>query len=170
MSKKPLVSSLSLSFRKAVKPPESAEEAKIEHRQSLHTLVNKYMDDVQVGKAEGIRNAKDLVEIMKMDLLLLGEATDRTDNVNGFDESRVQKIGQVLDLNSDTIRDTMASMFEALNSMNDEADSGNNKKTDSKLSGNADGKSIIGSSEALAEIARQAEESDTSEDEPVEEN
>ena len=57
MSKKPLVSSLSLSFRKAVMP-ESVEEAKKQHRETLHNLIEKYIQDVQAGKAEGIRMLK----------------------------------------------------------------------------------------------------------------
>ena len=155
MSNKPMISSVSMSFKKATKVIEDHEEAKKDHRSSLQSLKDKYMEDVLTGKAEGIRNAKDLVEVMKMDLLLMGEATEIRD-VNEFDEVRVQKISQVLDLNSDTIRSTMADMLKTLNEANDEADIGTNKKTQSDELSSLDGKSIMVDDAALDEIANQA--------------
>lgn len=119
MNKKPLVSSLSISFRKAVLP-ESVEEAKQEHRTKLHGLVEKYMEDVQNGKVEGIRNAKDLIEVMKMDLLLMGEATDRTEQNSSIDEVRISKVAQSLDFEDPEIKDLLASVYSQFNQQNDD--------------------------------------------------
>jgi len=121
MNKKPLVSSLSLSFRKAAMP-ESVEEAKKQHRETLHNLIEKYIQDVQAGKAEGIRNAKELVEVMKMDLLLMGEATERTDNTGTIDEVRVSKIAQFISEDDPAIQNLINQVLAGLNDANDEAD------------------------------------------------
>lgn len=128
MSKKPaLVSTLSMSFRKAVLP-ETAEEAKKEHRNTLHTLVERYSEDVKNGKAEGIRNAKDLVEVMKMDLLLLGEVTDRTEQTSSVDEIRVSKMTQYIDDDDEDIQRLMDQMLRGLNDANDDDDIASNRK------------------------------------------
>jgi hypothetical protein len=121
MNKKPLVSSLSLSFRKAVMP-ESVEETKQQHRETLHNLIEKYIQDVQAGKAEGIRNAKELVEVMKMDLLLMGEATERTDNTGTIDEVRVNRIAQFIPEDDPAIQNLINQVLMGLNDANDEAD------------------------------------------------
>lgn len=121
MNKKPLVSSLSMSFRKAVMP-ESVEEAKKQHRETLHNLIEKYVQDVQAGKAEGIRNAKELVEVMKMDLLLMGEATERTDNTGTIDEIRVNRIAQFIPEDDPAIQNLINQVLMGLNDVNDEAD------------------------------------------------
>jgi hypothetical protein len=156
MAKQPIVSSLSMAFKKATKVNEDREEAKKEHRETLKVLMDRYMEDVQNSKAEGIRNAKELVEVMKMDLLLMGEATERTDNINDFDEVRVQKISQAIDLNSDTMRSTLATMLKTLNDANDEADIGTNKKSAADELNDYTGKSIMVDEDALMELANQA--------------
>ncbi len=156
MANKPIVSSLSMAFKKATKVTEDREEAKKEHRSNLKSLMDKYMEDVQAGKADGIRTAKELVEVMKMDLLLMGEATERTENSNDFDEMRVQKITQVLDLTNGDIRSTMAEMLRTLNDANDEADIGTNKKSKTDELSDYDGTSIMVDDDALAELAQQA--------------
>lgn len=156
MAKQPIVSSLSMAFKKATKFTEDREEAKKEHRAKLGELIDKYMDDVQTGKSEGIRNAKDLVEVMKMDLLLMGEATERTENANDFDEVRVQKISQAIDLKSDSMRATLATMLKTLNDANDEADIGTNKKNVDDSLDDYDGVSVMVDGDALDEIAQQA--------------
>jgi hypothetical protein len=156
MAKQPIVSSLSMAFKKATKVTEDREEAKKEHRETLKMLMERYVEDVHNGKADGIRTAKELVEVMKMDLLLMGEATERTDNVNDFDEVRVQKISQAVDLTSDTIRSTLATMLKTLNDANDEADIGTNKKSKTDEFNDYEGKSIMVDDDALLELANQA--------------
>jgi hypothetical protein len=102
--------------------PESVEEAKKQHRETLHNLIEKYIQDVQAGKAEGIRNAKELVEVMKMDLLLMGEATERTDNTGTIDEVRVSKIAQFISEDDPAIQNLINQVLAGLNDANDEAD------------------------------------------------
>src|SRR6185312_5774754 len=119
MSRKPLVSSLSVTFRKAVLP-ETVEEAKKEHRTKIQNLMEKYMDDIQSGKAEGIRNARDLVEVMKMDLLLMGEATDRTEENQTYDEIRINQVTKALDLDDPAMKELLDSVYEQFNKQNDE--------------------------------------------------
>lgn len=152
---KPIVSSLALSFKKATTLTEDVEEAKKEHRAKLSGLIGKYLEDVESGKAVGIRNAKDLVEVMKMDLLLMGEATERTENSNDFDEVRVQKISQAIDLTDPAIKNMLKGVFETLNTANDEADIGTNKKTESDTMAGLSGDSLMSSNEAVSEISRQ---------------
>jgi hypothetical protein len=127
MAKKPLITSLSMSFRKAT-VPETVEEAKKEHRQKLHSLVEQYAQDVLEGKAEGIRNAKELVEVMKMDMLLMGEATDRTENTNNIDEVRISKMSQYVSDDDPALLAIMEQMLMGLNNANDEEDIGSSKK------------------------------------------
>lgn len=127
MSRKPLITSLSMSFRRA-SVPETVEEAKKEHRQKLHTMMEQYTEDVLAGKAEGIRNAKELVEVMKMDLLLMGEATDRTENTNNLDEVRISKMSQYVSEDDPAIMAIMEQMLMGLNNANDEEDIGSSKK------------------------------------------
>ena len=120
MTKKgPLVSSLSVSFRKAVTVTEDVAEAKKEHRGNLKTLVDKYMQGIVEGKVEGIRNAKELVEVIKADLLLMGEATDRSET-NGVDDMKVIKMQQALDENDPNVQSLLANMMRILNDSNDE--------------------------------------------------
>lgn len=128
MSKKPaLVSTLSMSFRKATLP-ESTEEAKREHRSTLNTLIEEYSTNVKSGKAEGIRNAKDLVEVMKMDLLLMGEVTDRTENTDNLDEVRINKMTQYIDEEDDDVKKLMDQMLRGLNDANDSEDKASSRK------------------------------------------
>lgn len=126
MTRPPLVSSLSASFRRATTVTEDVEEAKKEHRQTLFELSTKYLEDVKVGKAEGIRNAKELVEVMKMDLLLLGEATDRTEN-SSMDEVRINQLSQHIP-DTEEMADLMQTMLMSLNNSNDDADVASSKK------------------------------------------
>ena len=151
-----MVSSFLVNFKKVARMTEDREEAKKEHRQTLHDLIYKYANDVQLGKADGIRNAKELVEVMKMDLLLMGDATERTENVNELDELRVQKISQVIDLNNDNIRKVLSDMVVTLNDTNDEADIGTNKKSDANKLSDLDGASVMADEGSLEEIAKQA--------------
>jgi len=152
---KPMVSSLAMSFKKATTLTEDVAEAKKEHRAKLSSLIGKYLEDVETGKAVGIRNAKDLVEVMKMDLLLMGEATERTENSNDFDEIRVQKISQAIDITDPAIKGMLQGVFETLNTANDEADIGTNKKTESDVMAGLDGDSLMSNSDAVSEISRQ---------------
>ena len=119
---KPLVSSFSIALKKATTVSEDAKEAKMEHRVHLKDLVDRYKTDVISGKAEGIRTAKELVEVIKLDLLLMGEATERTDNANPIDEAQVVRMTQMLDENSPEVQALMESMFGALNGANDDLD------------------------------------------------
>lgn len=116
------VSSFSAMFKKATQVSDDVQEVRKQHRENLNTLVNKYMDDLQNGKAEGIRNAKDLVEIMKMDLLLIGDVTDRTEQNSALDEVKINKISQLIDENDETIQDLMSDILQTLNEENDNAD------------------------------------------------
>lgn len=122
MSRKPIVSSLSMAFKRATTITDDVEQAKIEHRTNLKLLVDKYMDDVQEGKAEGIRNAKDLIEVIKADLLLMGEANERTETSNTIDEIRVQKVTQALEEDSPEMQKLMEHMLLAMNGANDGLD------------------------------------------------
>jgi len=124
MNNKPnVVNSVAVSFKRALKTTEDTTKAKKDHRDILNCLVVDYLDKVNNGTAEGIRNARDLVEIMKMDLLLMGEATDRIDNTNTLDEIRVRKVAQALDLSNSTVQDMINTVMNSLNDANDEADS-----------------------------------------------
>lgn len=127
MARKPLVTSLSMSFKKVVLP-EGVEEAKKEHRESLHSLITQYKEDVISGKAEGIRTAKELVEVIKMDLLLMGEVTDRTENSSNIDEVRLSKMAQYVDGDDPAMQALMDQMLMGLNNANDEDDIGSSKK------------------------------------------
>jgi hypothetical protein len=107
-------------FKKKMELTSDPKEAKQEHREKLANLVDKYMDDVANGKAEGIRNAKELVEVIKMDLLMLGEATDRTDNT--FDDKRMALVSQVIDPSDPSVQALISNMMKTLNSANDSED------------------------------------------------
>jgi hypothetical protein len=129
--KKPLVTSLSMSFKRATTLTEDVEEAKKEHRQNLKMLVDDYLVKVQEGKADGIRNAKELVEVMKMDLLLMGEATERTET-NELDDIKLHRVSQLIDEDDPNIQAIMKDVMMALNNTNDEADNSVNKKKSSE--------------------------------------
>ena len=117
-----MVSSLSIAWKKATAVQEDVAEAKREHRQNLRTLTEKYMKDVADGKAEGIRNAKELVEVIKADLLLMGEASERTENNNAADEVRISKVQAALDENDPNVQSIMSEMLMLLNGANDAQD------------------------------------------------
>lgn len=123
---KPLVSSFTMALKKATTVTEDVAEAKKEHRQHLQDLIAKYKEDVVGGKAEGIRTAKELVEIIKLDLLLMGEATDRTENSNNpIDDAQLVKITSVIDETNPEIQALIDSMFKSLNEVNDNLDNTN---------------------------------------------
>lgn len=122
MGAKPLVSSLSIAFKRATTITEDTAEAKKEHRQTLKSLMDKYQEDVVAGKAEGIRTAKELVEVIKLDLLLMGEATERTGVENPVDELQLSKITQALDVDNPEVQALIDSVFNALNGANDDLD------------------------------------------------
>lgn len=122
MTKKPLVSSLSMAFKKKTAMISDIDEVKNEHRKNLKHLVDKYMTDVQSGKAEGIRSARELVEIIKTDMLLLGEATERNEELSHIDQVRISKISSVLDENNPEVKAVLESLYQTMNQVNDEAD------------------------------------------------
>ncbi|QMV48355.1 hypothetical protein [Bacillus phage SPO1L4] len=125
--KKTMVSSLSASFKKAAMPAD-VEEAKLRNRETLEILKDKYLEDVAKGKADGIRNSKELVEVMKMEMLLLGEATERTESNSPEEEVRINKITQYLDVNNENVSDILAGLMDELNEANDALDQSHVKK------------------------------------------
>jgi hypothetical protein len=122
MKKQPLISSLALNFKHAVRVSKDHEEVKTEHRMHLKELIEDYREKVETGQAEGIRNAKDLIEVMKMDLLLMGEATERTETLSTLDEAKVVKVSQIIDENDPNVQKLMDDILFALNGANDGAD------------------------------------------------
>lgn len=120
---KPIVSSLSISFKKATTITEDVVKAKREHRQTLKNLVNTYLEDIDTGKAQSIRTAKELVEVIKLDLLLMGEATERNENLSPVEEARILKISQSLDESDPNVKALMEKLLLELNGVNDDADS-----------------------------------------------
>jgi hypothetical protein len=121
MKRPTLVSSLSASFRKATLP-ENAEEAKLEHRATVRNLIDTYFEDLAQNKVEGIRNAKELAEIIKLDLLLMGDVTERTEQLSELDEVKINKVAELIDLDDPHISDLLANMMKELNKANDDAD------------------------------------------------
>ena len=117
--KKPRVSSLTMAFKKATTVIEDVEEAKKEHRSTLAMLIDDYKVKLAKGEVEGIRNAKELVEVIKADLLLMGEATDRTESNNNLDEVRLQEIYSILDDSDIDMNDIIGNMFSKMNEIND---------------------------------------------------
>mgnify|MGYP001153065576 CR=1 FL=1 len=148
--KKSMVSSLSASFKK-VALTEDREEAKLQHRNNLHTLVQKYMEDVESGKATGIKNAKELVDVMKMDLLLMGEVTERSETNTVEEEVRINKLTQFIDANDENISKILSGMMDTLNEANDKLDSSYVKKEYTE-----EDETVDINDDALDEIAKQA--------------
>lgn len=122
MKKQPLISSLAINFKHAVRVSKDHDEVKSEHREHLKELIEDYKNKVSLGEAEGIRNAKDLIEVMKMDLLLMGEATERTEQIGTLDEAKVVKVSQAIDENDPNVQKLMDDILFALNGANDNAD------------------------------------------------
>lgn len=116
--RRPFISTLAVTFKKA-QVTEDTEQAKLEHRGNLKILMDKYMDDVASGKAEGIKSAREFIEVVKADLLLMGEATDRTETANSVDEMRVQQINTMLDENSPEVMSLISDLYESMNIAND---------------------------------------------------
>lgn len=117
-TRRPFVSTLAVTFKKA-QATEDVEEAKKEHRANLKVLMDKYIADVASGKAEGIRSSREFVDVIKTDLLLMGEATDRTENANTVDEVRVQQINAILDDNDTDIQKILDDLYAGMNVAND---------------------------------------------------
>lgn len=116
--RRPFVSTLAVTFKEA-QVTKDTEKAKLEHRGNLKTLMDKYIEDVISGKAEGIRSAKEYVEVMKADLLLMGEATDRTETANTVDDVRVQQIGAIIDEDSPEVQSLINKLYQGMNIAND---------------------------------------------------
>jgi len=108
---------------KRVTVNEDNEEVKKEHRKNLKTLVDDFMDRISKGEVEGIRNAKDLVEVIKMDLVLMGEASDRT-ATSAVDEEGVARLTQSLDPEDPRVASLMEDLLLSLNQGNDDQDTG----------------------------------------------
>ena len=121
MHNKPLVSSFAVSFKKAT-ITEDTKEAKKEHRKSLKILTDKYFEDIASGKVEGIRNAKELVEVIKADLLLMGEATERKEELNALEEARITRITQTIDMDDPAIQSLVEKLMADFNDVNDGGD------------------------------------------------
>jgi len=121
-SKKPLVTSALAMFSKKPKTKnQEIEETKVKHRSTLEFLVDDYLHKLQIGDVEGIRHAKDLMDVIKMDMLLLGEATERTES-NSLDVVKVEKIQQILDEDDPAIAEIISKLSAALNQVNDDED------------------------------------------------
>lgn len=116
----PMVSSLTMAFKRATKVTEDAEEAKLEHRANLRVLVDDYMNKLAKGEVEGIRNAKELVEVIKADMLLMGEATDRTETNTNLDEVRLKEVSSIIDDNDPAIQGLVDELFNRMNLINDD--------------------------------------------------
>ena len=127
-----MVSSLTAQFKRATNPIEDVDEAKKAHRADAKSLIDDYLEKVKSGKAEGIQNAKQFVDMVKLDLLLMGEATDRSENNSDLDEIKINQMTKALDDSDPKIQEMMDRMMGVLNSVNDEADSGLNIKKDIK--------------------------------------
>ncbi len=117
-ARRPFVSTLAVTFKKA-QATEDVDKAKKEHRDNLKILMDKYIADVASGKAEGIRSSREFIDVIKTDLLLMGEATDRTENANSVDEIRVQQINSILDDNNTDIQKILDDLYTGMNIAND---------------------------------------------------
>ena len=118
--KKAVVSSFAMKFGKATGLTTDVQEAKNEHRTNIKSLMDKYLEDVNSGKAEGIQNAKQLADLIKLDMLLLGEATERTEST--LDEVKMTKLSQVVSANDPDVKKLMDNALRAINGVNDEAE------------------------------------------------
>jgi len=117
---KPAITSITALFQKNVQRDkvQEVEETKNNHRRTLGILMEDYTLKVQTGEVDGIRHAKDLIEVMKLDLLLLGEATERTET-NTLDSIKVEKIQEVIDENDPAIKQLVEKLTNNLNDIND---------------------------------------------------
>lgn len=114
-----LVTNFSKNIRKnLIVTEEEVAEAKQTHRSNIEMLISDYLSNVSLGEAQGIRHAKDLVEMIKLDMLLLGEPTERTDT-NPLSEARIAKVSEVIDLDDEHVQDIVNKMLEAMNEAND---------------------------------------------------
>jgi len=118
----PIVSSIAASLKQSLAP--DADEVAIikrKHRDNLGTLIEEYMRGVSAGVVDGIRNAKDLVDVIKMDLLLIGEATERRDE-NIINQIKSQRLAEAIDLDDPDTQTMIDKMMQTYNAVNDEAD------------------------------------------------
>jgi len=123
-----VVSNLAESFKKnMLVTEEEVRKVKGEHRDRISTLIDDYMNNVAAGEAEGIRHAKDLMDIIKVDLLLLGEATDRTENTTQLEEARITNMAEVIDVSDENVQLVIENMMKALNGANDNFRVGDDK-------------------------------------------
>ena len=113
----PLVTSMSMIFKKTYELSEDSKEIRKGHRSNLNSLITKYMDDVKAGTARGITNARELVEVIKADLLL-SEGLD-IDNVDTPDEIRVHRLENALDMSDPAIQSVIGTMMAGYNEAND---------------------------------------------------
>lgn len=121
MGKKPLVSSFSMAFKRATMDAEDVQMAKQEHRDGLKKLIDRYYEEVEINVATGIRNPKELAEIIKLDLLLMGEATEKTSN-EITNDSDLLRISNKLNMQDPDVIQLAQSLFDAMNEDNDEQD------------------------------------------------
>jgi hypothetical protein len=75
-------------------------EVKTRYRLLLNNLIKKTADKIAKGELS-IRNIQDLERVIKLDLLLMGEATDRQDNsgavdLSPADRARLKEIADLL--------------------------------------------------------------------------
>lgn len=115
--KVPLITSMSVIFKRTCELSDDSKEIRKGHRVSVNFLINKYMDDVKAGTAKGIANARELVEVIKADLLL-SEGLD-TDTVDTPDEMRVHRLENALDINDPAMKSVIENMMGEYNSAND---------------------------------------------------
>lgn len=116
-SRVPLVTSCSMIFKKTYELSEDSKEIRKGHRSKINMLIDKYMEDVKAGTAKGITNARELVEVIKADLLL-SEGLD-TDEVDTPDEMRVHRLENALDINDPSMQKVIQTMMGEYNSAND---------------------------------------------------
>ena len=125
MNKKPpRINSVSAMFKKAVADnAQGIEDDKKEYRDNLRELMQDFMNKVRNGEIQGIRTAKELVEVIKLDLLLAGEVTDRTEeNSNTSDTIKIHRIQEILDPDDPKTSSMIESIMMTLNNQNDEED------------------------------------------------
>lgn len=132
-SKIPQITSLATVFikRTGATVEKDVLQERTKHRAQLQSIMNKYFQDVQDGKAEGIRNAKELVEVMKADLLMMGDPLMQSGGANQDDDSnkgntaveetRVAQIAQVMSVDDPNVQALMQKMFKSVNDSNDKA-------------------------------------------------
>lgn len=126
-TKFPQISSLTTVFMRKASVTQDVKETRAKHIEELQIIMSKYFEDVKAGKAEGIRSAKELIEVMKADLLLRGDplmmnTTSNEDNNVGnstAEEMKIAQISQILSVDDPNVKVLMQRMFKAVNTAND---------------------------------------------------